>query len=361
MTPQLPGTVVLSVPGFEDVRYYEDPACGLRAVIAVHSTALGPALGGTRCHPYPTLGAALDDVLGLARTMTFKSAAAGLPLGGGKAVILCAPAELSRRRLHGYARFVESFRGRYITAADAGTTSEDLDRIAERTRHVVGLTTARGGSGDTGDMTAFGVAQAMRAAAGHRWGTPELTGRHVGVEGFGKVGARLAVRLAVRLAEAGARVSVFDVRPHARTEAAARGFSVHTSAGELRQAGLDVLAPCGMGHRLDKKALERLSAAVVCGGANVPLAGPEPEQALHDAGVLYVPDFIANAGGLVQAADELSGYSAERVRAKVAAIREVTASVLRIADAEGLLPHQAAERLAAQRLAVPADAAGDGR
>ncbi|MGW0606880.1 Glu/Leu/Phe/Val dehydrogenase dimerization domain-containing protein [Streptomyces sp. NPDC002644] len=354
MPHHLAGTVPLNVTGFEDVLYHEDPASGLRAVIAIHSTVLGPALGGTRCHPYPTVAAAMADVTALARTMTLKSALAGLDLGGGKAVIIASPEDLSPDRLREFGRFVESLDGRYVTACDVGTTSAHLDVVAEETGHLVGRPRESGGSGDSGDMTAFGVLQAMRAAAAHLWSSPDLSGRHVGIEGYGKVGRPLALRLLA----AGARVSVFDTSPQACAEASDAGFTVQPDPDRLRAADLDLFAPCGMGHQLEAEAVGALSARVVCGAANVPLADPDTARALHDAGIVYVPDFLANAGGLIQVAGELSGFDDRRVTGRVSAIREVTADVLRLADKEHCTPLEAAQRLAAQRLATASAKAG---
>jgi valine dehydrogenase (NAD+) len=336
--------------GHEQVVICHDPPTGLRAVIAIYSTALGPALGGTRFHPYSSYDDALSDALRLSRAMAYKAAVAGLDLGGGKAVIIGDPARMrTEALLRAYGRFVESLGGRYYTACDVGTTSADMDVVARESRYVTGRSTVRGGAGDSSVLTAFGVFQGMRAAAEEVWGGPSLAGRTVGVAGVGKVGRHLVGHLV----EDGARVVFADVSPAAVREVLDRhGDAVRAVAdtAALVAEPLDVYAPCALGRALDDHVVETLRAKVVCGGANNQLAHPGIEKTLADRGVLYAPDYVVNAGGLIQVADELQGFSFERARAGAAAIYETTRSVLRLAAEEGVPPAVAADRLAERRM-----------
>jgi valine dehydrogenase (NAD+) len=336
-----------SLEGHEQVVFCNDPRSGLRAIIAVHSTALGPALGGTRFHPYPDEQSALLDVLHLSRSMTYKAAAAGLDLGGGKGVIIGDPRELrSEALLRAYGRFVESLGGRYITACDVGTHSRDMDIVARESRHVTGRT---GGAGDSSVLTAYGVLQGMRAGAEHVWGTTGLRGRTVGVAGVGKVGHHL-VR---HLVEEGAEVVVSDVDAAALDRVVAdHGVRAVDSTARLVAAELDIYAPCALGDALDDDVVEVLQARLVCGAANNQLAHPGIATALRDKGVVYAPDYVVNAGGLIQVADELDGFSFERARRRVDGIHATTARILELADHEEVTPAEAADLLAERRIAA---------
>ncbi|UNX56647.1 NAD(P)-binding domain-containing protein (plasmid) [Georgenia sp. TF02-10] len=336
----------------EQVVVANDPASGLRAIVAIHSTALGPALGGTRFFPYASTADALADVLALSRGMTYKAAVAGLDLGGGKAVIVGDPAGLkSEALLRAYGRFVESLGGRYITACDVGTFSEDMDHIARETRHVTGRTEAHGGAGDSSVLTAYGVFQGMLAAAEVAWGgdaSAALSGRTVGVAGVGKVGRHLVGHLA----GAGAEVVVTDVNPAAVARVADEHPSVRVvgSTADLVAAELDVYAPCALGGALDDEVVRTLSARVVCGAANNQLAHPGVEKLVEERGIVYAPDYVVNAGGLMQVADELEGFSFERARQRAAGIYDTTRAVLERARSEGVPTATAADRIAEQRI-----------
>ena len=336
--------------GHEQIVFCQDAPTGLRAIIGIHSTALGPALGGTRFYPYQDEAQALADVLNLSRAMSYKNALAGLDHGGGKAVIIGDPSrQKSEALLRAYGRFVESLGGRYITACDIGTYSEDMDIVARECRHVTGRTIPHGGAGDSSVLTAFGVFQGLRAAAQHAWGDTSLEGRRVGVEGVGKVGKRLVDHLI----EAGAEVVICDVSPQAIEHVLEKHPGVTAVAGRpaLIATQLDVLAPCAMGGTLDDDTVGVLTAKIVCGGANNQLAHAGIEKILADRGILYAPDYLVNSGGVIQVADELSGFNFERAKARAEKIFDTTRTIFALADEEGVPPAAAADRLAERRIA----------
>ena len=341
--------VFAQVAGHEQVVFCHDEPTGLKAIIAVHSTALGPGLGGTRFYPYASEADALADVLALSRGMSYKAALAGLDLGGGKAVIIGDPATTKTEALlRAYGRFVQSLNGRYYTACDVGTYSEDMDQVARECDFVTGRTVAHGGAGDSSVLTAYGVFQGMRAAAEAVWGAPTLHGRTVGVAGVGKVGHHL-VR---HLVEDGAEVVVTDVSSAAVERVRAEHPEVRAVASteELVRGDLDVYAPCALGGALDDDTVAVLSAKVVCGAANNQLAHEGIEKQLEDRGVLYAPDYMVNAGGLIQVADELEGFSFDRAKARAEKIFDTTQRVFALAAADGVPPAVAADRLAERRM-----------
>jgi valine dehydrogenase (NAD+) len=335
--------------GHEQVVFCHHPPSGLRAVIALYSTALGPGLGGTRFHPYPSTAAAVDDALALAKAMAYKNALAGLDHGGGKGVIIGDPRrEKTEPLLRAYGRFVASLGGRYITACDVGTFVEDMDVVARECRWVTGRSEAAGGAGDSSVLTALGVFQGMRAAAEVRWGAPTLHGRIVGVNGVGKVGRHLVPLLH----QDGAEVVVADISPAAieRVRSEHPGVEVAGSTEDLLQRHLDVYSPCALGGALTTQLARNLKVEVVCGGANNQLAEPEVADLLAERDVLYCPDYCVNAGGVIQVADELHGFSFERARQRTEKIFDTTLAVLRAARAEGVTPAVAADRLAERRM-----------
>jgi len=340
--------------GHEQVVFCQDAQTGLRAIIAIYSTALGPALGGTRFFPYQSEDDALADALNLSRAMAYKNALAGLDLGGGKGVIIGDPArDKSEALLRAYGRFIESLNGRYITACDIGTYSEDMDIIARECHHVTGRTVPNGGAGDSSVLTAFGVFQGMLAAAEHSWGKPSLEGRQVGVEGVGKVGHRLVSHLL----DAGAGVVICDVDPGAIDRVVTEHPGVRVAAGRRELIGqqLDVYAPCALGGALDDETVAALRARIVCGGANNQLAHPGIEKVLADRGILYAPDYLVNAGGVIQVGDEAAhlhdgGFSFERAKARAARIYDTTLEILRRSKADGVPPAATADRLAEERM-----------
>jgi valine dehydrogenase (NAD+) len=337
--------------GHEQVVFCQDPQSGLRAIIAIYSTALGPAAGGTRFYPYPSEEAAVTDVLRLSKAMAYKTACAGLDLGGGKAVIIGDPSrDKSEPLLRAYGRMVEALGGRYFTACDVGTFVPDMDVIARETRFATGRSPEVGGAGDSAVLTAYGVFQSMRAAAEHRWGSPSLAGRRVAVEGVGKVGHLLVEHLVGD----DATVLVSDVsEPAVRRVQEAFPQVKAMSVEDLPRADVDVYSPCALGASLSDELVPELRAEIVCGAANNQLAHPGIEKVLADRGVLYTPDYVANAGGIIQVGDEAlnESFDFDRARAKAATIYDTTLAVFRLAAAEGLPPAVAADRLAERRMA----------
>ncbi|MEO3766273.1 Glu/Leu/Phe/Val dehydrogenase dimerization domain-containing protein [Streptomyces sp. B5E4] len=340
--------------GHEQVVLCQDRETGLKAVIAVHSTALGPALGGTRFHDYAASEdpeqAAVLDALNLARGMSYKNAMAGLDHGGGKAVIIGDPDEVKTEDLLlAYGRFVTSLGGRYVTACDVGTYVEDMDVVARTNRWTTGRSPENGGCGDSSVLTSFGVFQGMRAVAEHLWGTPSLRGRRVGIAGVGKVGHILVDHLVAD----GAEVVVTDVRAEslARVRAAHPAVAIVADTDALIREPLDVYAPCALGGALSDETVPVLAAKAVCGAANNQLAHPGVEKDLADRGILYAPDYVVNAGGVIQVADELHGFDMDRARAKAARIFDTTVEIFHRAASDGVPPAVAADRIAEQRMA----------
>lgn len=342
---------------FEQVVFGLDAATGLRAVIAVHSTVLGPALGGTRFNPYPTEADAVRDVCRLARGMTYKHAAAGLDRGGGKAVIWGDPRrDRTDELITAYARFVDRLGGRYLTAEDVGTTQADMDLIQRTTPHVTGVSPELGGSGDPSPATAWGVLWAIRAAAAHRWGRADLAGRRVTVSGVGKVGRALVDHLL----DDGARVSIADVRD----DAVAAVLDAHgddrvdvVAPLEAHRVRCDVFSPCALGAVLSASTVPELGCEIVAGSANNQLATDEDGDRVAERGVLYVPDYVANAGGVINIAEEPGGYDRDRAWRRIERIADTVTEILGLAEREGLTPAEAADRHAEARIAAARGAA----
>jgi valine dehydrogenase (NAD+) len=337
--------------GHEQVVYGSDPDSGLRCIIAIHSTRLGPSLGGTRFYPYGSEEDALVDVLRLSRAMSYKAACAGLDLGGGKAVIIGDPAtDKSEPLLRAYGRFVDSLGGRYITACDVGTYPTDMEIVARETRWATGADTVHGGSGDSGILTAYGVFVGMKAVAERLWDQPTLAGKHVAIQGLGKVGARLAEHLI----DDGAKLSVADVST-ARIEDVADRLPVEViDPADLLAVDADVLSPNALGAVLSQSTIPDLQVAAVCGGANNQLSDPLADaERLRDRGILYAPDYVVNAGGLINVSDELNpaGYNPDRCLAKAEHIGVTLREIFHLADEHGVNSEVAAERVAERRMA----------
>ncbi|MFC5676105.1 Glu/Leu/Phe/Val family dehydrogenase [Aeromicrobium endophyticum] len=330
----------------ESVRLHHDEKTGLKAIIAIHDSRLGPALGGTRFYPYASDADALTDVLRLSEGMTYKAAAAGLPLGGGKAVIIGDPATLkSPELLEEYGRFVDSLGGRYITAGDVGTTSDDMDVIGRTTSHVVARTAASGGSGDSGFSTAFGVFSSIEAAVRVSFGRAPLAPVTVGVEGAGKVGFQLIGLLL----EAGARVVFSEQSPAARDRVHAAYPEVDVRDSVI-DAEVDVYAPCALGATLTHDSVGDLKARIVCGAANNQLLTDSVEDDLARRGILWVPDYVANAGGLIQVAAELRSNDSAGVHDRVGALGAFVETMLIKAATDAVTPGRAAREIVDRRL-----------
>ncbi len=347
-------SIPAAIASYEQVLVGNDDASGLHAIIAIHSTALGPALGGTRFVPYASHDAAMTDVLALARAMTYKNALAGLPHGGGKAVIIGDPQrDKTPELLAAYGRLVASLQGRYVTACDVGTYVADMDVVATTNPWTTGRSPAHGGAGDSGDLTSVGVFHSLRAVAEHLWGSPSLAGRRIGIAGVGKVGGRLAAHV---LADGG-RVLVADVDPDAVSRLRAAHPAVEAAAhpDDLVEADLDILSPCALGGSVTREVVARLTARAICGGANNQLAEHDLVDRLAERGILFAPDFLVNAGGVVAVGEEYAArgaYDDARARSRAAAIGDTLLDVLRRAASSGVTPLVAAERLAEERIAA---------
>ena len=337
--------------GGEGIHVVADHDSGLRAIIAVHSTVLGPALGGTRFRPYDNFESALEDVLRLSRAMTYKAAVANLRLGGGKAVIVGDPNQIkSDALLEAYGRAVDALAGRYVTAEDVGTTMKDMMTVRRTTRHVTGLPVVEGGSGDPSPATARGVMAAMKSVAEHLWGGPDLEGRRIAIQGIGKVGRALANLLNAE----GCELLVSDVDAEvAESQAARVGADVIPPADMLKQP-CDIFSPCALGGVFDAGTISILDCAAVVGSANNQLADEADAGRLAAEGILYAPDFVVNAGGIVNIAEELhpDGYSKTRALKRVDRIGESTSRILNAARDRDITTLAAAKAVAEERLAA---------
>ena len=327
---------------------------GVYTIVAVHSTTLGPSLGGCRMWRYASSADAARDALRLSRAMTFKAAAAGLNLGGGKSVISLPPGpppsgKERRAILEDFADTVDVLEGSYYTAEDVGTSSRDMTVIAERTKFVTGLPRGRGGSGDPIPFTAIGVLAAMRASAQQRWGTTSLKGKRVAVIGAGRVGSRVAKLVD----KAGGRVVLADIDESKKSLLGELTKAKWTDPTTALLADVDIVAPCALGGMVNGHSVQRLRCEIVCGSANNQLAHDGLADDLHARGILYAPDFIANAGGLINVATELDpeGYDAGRTKRRALGIEETMNSIYDEAESSGKTPLVAAYGLARRRLA----------
>jgi leucine dehydrogenase len=330
--------------GHEEVVFSQNCRHGLKSIIAIHDTTLGPALGGCRIWDYETEGAALSDVLRLSRGMSYKAALAGLPLGGGKAVILAdSRSEKTPGMMRAMGRAVERLGGRYIIAEDVGAEVADMDEIARETRHVSGLS---GGAGDPSPWTAEGVFLSLKAAVRHRLARDNLAGVRVSVTGLGHVGSSLC-RL---LAQAGARLLVSDIREEAIAHMVEAHGAEAVPVGEAHAVEADVFAPCALGAGLNETTIPEITARIICGAANNQLAVAGDDARLAERGILYAPDYLVNAGGLISVARPSTGLSDAEARAKLERIPETLLHVFELAEREGVAPGAAADRLAQARL-----------
>ncbi len=332
---------------YEELVFFQDRHTGLRAIVAIHDTSLGPALGGCRFWHFTSERAAIDDALRLARGMTYKASVAGLSLGGGKSVIIGNPkTHKSEPLLRAFGRYLQTLRGRYIVAEDVGTSTEDMAVIRKETRHVVGIETARGGSGDPSPVTAYGVLHGMKACTKEVFKTGELDGMRVAIQGAGHVGYHLAKYLQKEKA----RVIVTDIyKKHAKRLVDEFGAE-YVSPEKIYSVKCDIFSPCALGGILDDKNIRKLKCKIVAGSANNQLKSDKHCGTLEARGILYAPDYVINAGGLINVAQEMRGYDRSRALHKAARIYSAVARVIKIAKEESLPTCVAADRLAERRI-----------
>jgi leucine dehydrogenase len=337
----------MDLANHEQVVFCRDSASGLRAIIAIHNTTLGPALGGTRMWPYASEDEALTDVLRLSEGMTYKAAVTGLNLGGGKAVIIGDPRrDKSEALLRAHGRFVDSLGGRYVTAEDVGITVQDMEYVYMETPFVTGVASAPGGSGDPSPVTAFGVYHGIKAAAKKVWGSPALTGRSVAIQGAGAVGTSLAQNLAVE----GVRIYVADIDPLRAQRVVEETGARAVAPEEVFGLDVEVFAPCALGAILNDQTIPQLRCRIVAGGANNQLAEHRHGDELMRRGILYAPDFVINAGGLINVYSELQGYDPVAARNKARGIYDTLLAIFERAEKDEIPTYQAAERLAEARI-----------
>ena len=333
--------------GHEQLLVCSDPSAGLKAFIAIHDTTLGPACGGCRIWPHSSEEAAIEDVLRLSKAMTYKSAAAGLSLGGGKALIIADPRkDKTEALMRNFGRYVNMLGGQFIVAEDVGTTPEDMEYVALETKYVVGLPLSKGGSGETSLMTGLGVYLGMKACANEKWGNNSLKGKTVAIQGFGHV----ATNLSSHLIEEGAQLVVTDIYQDAMERAEALGASI-VGPDEIYDVECDIFSPNALGGVLNDETIPRLKCGIVAGGANNQIREPRNAEALVGRGILYAPDYIINAGGIINVSCEVgAAYSQDRAREKTEGIYYTIQRVLRMAAEENITTAQAADRLAEERI-----------
>jgi len=333
-----------SVPGYERVVFGTDEAAGYQGIVVVHNTALGPAVGGTRYWSYKSEGDALTDALRLARGMTYKNALAGLPFGGGKSIMIRSTKPVDREemfRAHG--RLVESFKGKYITAEDVGTSPEDMEHILKETSHVGGL---QGRSGDPSPHTARGVFRAMQAAAKHRWRNDDLAGKTVAIQGCGHVGYFLAGELA----RVGAKLIVTDVDSAKVQRVVKEHGATAVAPEEIYAQAANVFSPCALGGIVNDETIPQLKAELIVGGANNQLLEPRHGDVLEERGILYAPDYAANGGGVINGCcREMLGWDVPQTLAKTDAIYDTLLKIFELAKQEKIPTYKAADRLAEER------------
>jgi leucine dehydrogenase len=336
--------------GHEQVMFFRDKAGGrLKSIVAIHDSTLGPPLGGTRMYPYEAEEEAITDALRLSKGMTLKSGASGLHYGGAKGVIWGdSEKDKDEILLRAYGRFIEGLKGRFITGTDVGTYSQDFVDVGSETRFVVGLPAEYGGSGDTSVLTAYGVFLGIRASVQEAFGTHDLRGVTCAVQGVGKVGSKLCRHLK----DAGASIVLSDVRRDVADAVAAEVGAKVKEPDEILTSAVDVLSPNAMGAVLNEKTIPDLRCKVVCGGANNQLATSLDAGRLHKRGILYAPDYVVNAGGVIQVADELDGFNYNRCKLKVERIPALLKTIFAISKHEGIDTEKAATRMVEARIAA---------
>lgn len=338
----------MATMGHEQVVFCQDEATGLKAIIGIHNTVLGPALGGTRMWHYAQDSDALEDVLRLSRGMTFKAAIAGLNLGGGKAVIIGDSRTMKNEALlRRFGKFVDSLGGKYITAEDVGMGTRDMEYIHMETDHVTGLPEYLGGSGDPSPVTAYGVYMGMKASAKYLWGNDDLSGKTVAVQGAGHVGQYLIGHLV----KDGARVLVSDIFEDRLKECTSKYKVEVVSPDDIYDANMDIYAPCALGATLNDDTLDRLKCSIVSGGANNQLKNEKVHgQRVMEKGIIYAPDFLINSGGLINVYGEIAGYDKQVAMQKAEYIYGVTQEILKYASEQKISSGEAAIQYAQRRI-----------
>ncbi|CAN5231585.1 leucine dehydrogenase [soil metagenome] len=340
---------LLAEHAYEDLVFFHDGSTGLRGLVAIHDTTLGPALGGCRMYPYASERDAMIDALRLARGMTYKAAAAGLDLGGGKSVIIGDPkTDKSGALFRAFGRRLETLGGHYIASEDVGVSTDDIAYAALETSHVVGQDREHGGSGDPASFTALGVMQGIRACLEEVYGSPSVEGRAVAVQGLGHVGYRLCGLLHSE----GARLTVADVDETALARAVREFNATPTGPNEIAATECDVFAPCALGAVVNDESLPTLRCSIIAGSANNVLLEPRHGEELTERGILYAPDYIINAGGLINVAGELEAYDEERVTKRVMEIRDSVEKIIALSRRDSVPPHVAADTLAEERISA---------
>ena len=332
---------------YEQLVFCQDEASGLKAIIAIHDTTLGPALGGTRMWTYESEEAAIEDALRLAKGMTYKNAAAGLNLGGGKTVIIGDPRkDKNEEMFRAFGRYIQGLNGRYITAEDVGTTVADMDLIHEETDYVTGISPAFGSSGNPSPVTAYGVYRGIKAAAKEAFGTDSLEGKTIAVQGVGNV----AYNMCRHLHEEGANLIVTDINKEAVQRAVDEFGAKAVDINDIYGVDCDIFAPCALGAIINDETIPQLKAKVIAGAANNQLKETRHGDAIHEMGIVYAPDYVINAGGVINVADALYGYNSERAMKKVEQVYNNVERVIEIAKRDNVPTYVAADRMAEERI-----------
>ncbi|MFC7684774.1 Leu/Phe/Val dehydrogenase [Ureibacillus sp. GCM10028918] len=332
---------------YEQVVFCQDKTSGLKAIIAIHDTTLGPALGGCRMWTYATEEQAIEDALRLARGMTYKNAAAGLNLGGGKTVIIGDPfKDKNEEMFRALGRFIQGLNGRYITAEDVGTTVSDMDLIHEETDYVTGISPTFGSSGNPSPITAYGVYLGMKAAAKEAFGVDSLQDRTVAVQGLGNV----AYTLCEYLYKEGAKLVVTDINQKAIDRVVNDFNAIAVEPEEIYNQDVDIFSPCALGAIINDETIPQLKAKVIAGSANNQLKDSKHGDIIHEMGIVYAPDYVINAGGVINVADELYGYNRERAMKRVETIYDSIAKIFEISKRDNIPTYLAANRLAEERI-----------
>lgn len=333
---------------YEQLVFCQDKNSGLKAIIAIHDTTLGPALGGTRMWTYKSEAEAIEDALRLAKGMTYKNAAAGLNLGGGKTVIIGDPKKDKNPELfRAFGRYIQGLNGRYITAEDVGTTVEDMDLIHMETDFVTGISPEFGSSGNPSPVTAYGIYKGMKAAAMEAFGSDSLEGRTVAVQGVGNV----AYTLCEHLHEEGANLIVTDINKESVERAVNAFGAIAVDPDDIYGVDCDIYAPCALGATINEETIPQLKAKVIAGSANNQLKKAEHGDIIHEKGIVYAPDYVINSGGVINVADELNGYNASRAMKNVESIYDILLKIFEISKRDNVPTYVAADRMAEERIA----------